>query len=136
MFRREVESDVKVEGGQRNKGGRQLAGSEREAEVDTDDEGGRVLARDELNLLAKAMGAKTEFRKNETFRLNMFNREVLEDDDEGVENMAMRKEFEVGIEVEPGRGRGALAKILQEMTMEGEVEGAEEDMLALMDKAA
>ena len=99
------------------------------------------MARDELNLLAKVMGTKTYFSKNETFRLNMFNRDELEDDDEGVENMAMRKELEVGmesIEVEPGRGRGDLARILQEMTVEGEVEveGAEDDILALMDKAA
>ena len=127
--------------GQTSKGAEQVAVRERERVVDADDEGGRVLARDELNLLAKVMGTKTEFGKNETFRLNMFNREQLEDADEGIENMAMRKEFEVGmgsIEVEPGRGRGDLARILQEMTVaaEVEVEGAEDDILALMDKAA
>ena len=144
MFRREADINGKVvreEKRQANKGAGQLAMRERERGVDADDEGGRVLARDELNLLAKVMGTKTYISKNETFRLNMFNREESEDDEEGVENMAICKEFGMGldsIEVEPGRGRGDLARILQEMTLEGEVEveGADEDILALMDKAA
>ena len=99
------------------------------------EEGGGELAREELNLLAKLIGTETDLKRRETFRLNLFDGEIGEEEEEEGEECPSSEDRTVRIDLKTGRGRGELERIITEMTVE-EQEGEEEDLLALMDKAA
>ena len=92
------------------------------------------LAREELNLLAKLIGAANP-AKTEIFRLNLFDTEevpgVEAEEEAGARDTSQHT---VNIDLAAGRDRGQLEKIINEMTV-GEEEQQEEDLLALMDKA-
>ena len=100
------------------------------------EEVGGELAREELNLLAKLIGTETDLKRRETFRLNLFDGETGEEEEEGEgEECLYSEDRTVRIDLKTGRGRGELERIITEMTVE-EQEGEEEDLLDLMDKAA
>ena len=92
------------------------------------------MFQDELNLLAKLIGTKTEVISKEVFRLHMFD--VESGADEVVDDIPKQKpeDLTVNISINSGRQRDDLEKIISEMTVTPE-EREEEDLLALMDKA-
>jgi hypothetical protein len=91
------------------------------------------LAREELNLLAKLIGTETDARRRETFRLNLFDGELGEEEEEAAESR-LAKDPTLRIDLKSGRSRGELDRIISEMSV-AEEDGEEEDLLALMDKA-
>ena len=90
---------------------------------------------EELNLLAKLIGTKTEISTKDVIKLNMFdietdtNIEESERADETVEDSTLN------INVNSSRTREDLNKIISEMTVSSE-EKDEDDLLSLMDKAS
>ena len=92
------------------------------------------MFQDELNLLAKLIGTKTEVISKEVFRLHMFDAESGAD--EVVDDIPKHKpeDLTVNISINSGRRRDDLEKIISEMTVTSE-DREEDDLLALMDKA-
>ena len=94
-----------------------------------------LILQEELNLLAKLIGTKTEISTKDVIKLNMFdietdtNIEESERADETVEDSTLN------INVNSSRTREDLNKIISEMTVSSE-EKDEDDLLSLMDKAS
>ena len=91
------------------------------------------MFQEELNLLAKLIGTKTDVKNKEVFRLNMFDVDIPEEE----VNEILPQEVEdltVNININSTRTRGDLEKIITEMTVTPE-DKDEDDLLALMDKA-
>ena len=99
------------------------------------DEGSGDLAKEELNLLAKLIGTETNVKNRETFRLNLFDNDITEDDLEVAKKPTMAEDTTVNIDLKRGRERGELDKIINQMTVSMD-DTEEEDLLSLMDKAA
>jgi len=99
------------------------------------DDASGELAKEELNLLAKLIGTKTDMKTKDTFRLNMFDMEADEEHDHIAGNVTDQVvDTTVNIHINSTRARKDLEKIISEMTVDQE-ENEEEDLLALMDKA-
>ena len=98
------------------------------------EEEARELAREELNLLAKLIGTETDARRRDTFRLNLFDGDLAEEEDEE-QHLPAADDQTLSIDLKTGRSRGELDRIISEMTVD-EADEEEEDLLALMDKAA
>ena len=98
-------------------------------------EGNEGLAKEELNLLAKLIGTETNVRSRETFRLNLFETDTVEEDslDENNQTEAKR-DSTVKIDLKSNRERGEIDKIIKEMTVSVD-ETEDDDLLSLMDKA-
>ena len=117
---------------------RELSGGRGADKLGRRDEDSRELAREELNLLAKLIGTETDARRRDTFRLNLFDGDLgeEEEDEGGSEHLASAADGQtLSIDLKTGRNRGELDRIISEMTVDEEEE-EEEDILALMDKAA
>ena len=117
---------------------RELSGGRGADKLGRRDEDSRELAREELNLLAKLIGTETDARRRDTFRLNLFDGDLgeEEEDEGGSEHLASAADGQtLSIDLKTGRNRGELDRIISEMTVDEEDE-EEEDILALMDKAA
>ena len=111
---------------------RELSGGRGADRLGRKEEDARELAREELNLLAKLIGTETDARRRDTFRLNLFDGDLGEEEDE---DLPTAHNPTLSIDLKTGRSRGELEKIISEMTVD-EAEEEEEDILALMDKAA
>ena len=111
---------------------RELSGGRWADRLGRKEEDARELAREELNLLAKLIGTETDARRRDTFRLNLFDGDLGEEEGE---DLPTAHNPTLSIDLKTGRSRGDLEKIISEMTVD-EAEEEEEDILALMDKAA
>ena len=116
---------------------RELSGGRGADKQGRREEDSRELAREELNLLAKLIGTETDARRRDTFRLNLFDGDLVEEEEgeEGEHRLAAADGQTLSIDLKTGRSRGELDRIISEMTVD-EAEEEEEDILSLMDKAA
>ena len=119
---------------------RELSGGRSTDRQGRREEDSRELAREELNLLAKLIGTETDARRRDTFRLNLFDGDLGEEEEEegGSQHLAPGPAADgqtLSIDLKTGRSRGELDRIISEMTVD-EADEEEEDILALMDKAA
>lgn len=98
------------------------------------EEGSGDLAKAELNLLAMLIGTETNVKNRETFRLNLFDADITEEEVEMEDKTTDAEDTTVNIDLKSGRTRGELDKIINEMTVSVD-ETEEDDLLSLMDKA-
>ena len=107
----------------------------RSLSLNKESEGNEELAKEELNLLAKLIGTETNVRSRETFRLNLFETDTVEEDSLEVENQTkVKRDSTVKIDLKSNRDRGEIDNIIKEMTVSVE-ETEDDDLLSLMDKA-
>ena len=99
------------------------------------EEGGEDLAKEELNLLAKLIGTETNVKARETFRLNLFEAETMEDNLNEEKRLMEVEDATVNIDLKIRTQRGELDEIIKEMTVNVE-ETEDDDILSLMDKAS
>ena len=94
------------------------------------------LAKEELNLLAKLIGTKTELSKKDVFRLNMFDLDTEEEPLMAAEKHSSDADADntLNISLNSSQTRHDLEKIISEMTVT-EDNDEDDDLLALMDQA-
>ena len=85
-------------------------------------------------MLAKLIGTQDNLKKNEMFKLNLFDTEVDFFENSEKDNEASTMDL-LNIDLETSRKRGNIDKIINEMTITQE-ESEEDDLLSLMDKAS
>ena len=94
---------------------RELSGAGGADRLGRKEEDARELAREELNLLAKLIGTETDARRRDTFRLNLFDGDLGEEEDE---DLPTAHNPTLSIDLKTGRSRGELEKIISEMTVD------------------